>query len=338
MAAWDPLLALHIAAGATGLVLGPLTMRATKQRGPHTRMGEAYHWVMLTVAATASAMAVLAWHRIWWFLPIAVFSYGNAFVGYVAAKRRPRGWLRFHIGGMGGSYIALVTALLVVNLGEALPIVWFVPTIVGSPIIAWVINEVDNGRRPRRRVRSADAPPAVAPLDAAPGGLLGQEPPGRQRHHVGAAACAVIGGDEVVADPQREGDHAARLDIVLVGAEGAEQRAHVIHSPVVDASQALGDRLLAPGPVADCEVGPQHLVAGEADREQPPQPGPGVPTPALDAVDHLVDGHPLPRVQHLLEQRTPAVEVPVEAALRDPERLRQRLDSDGVGAARGKGP
>lgn len=157
MAVWDPILALHITAGATGLILGPLAMRATKRRGPHTRLGEAYHWVMLTVCLSASGLAILAWQRIWWFLPIAVFSYANAFVGYMAAKRRRTGWLRVHIGGMSGSYIALVTALLVVNVGEALPIVWFVPTIVGSPIIAWVINEVDRGRRPRRAAQPAGA-------------------------------------------------------------------------------------------------------------------------------------------------------------------------------------
>ncbi|HEX8743438.1 MAG TPA: DUF2306 domain-containing protein [Thermoleophilaceae bacterium] len=146
----DPLLALHVTAGATGLLLGPVTMRAIKRRGPHTRLGEAYHWVMLTVAATAAALAVLAWQRIWWFLPIALFSYANALVGYVAVKRRRPRWLKRHIGGMCGSYIALVTALLVVNAGRSLLIVWLLPTIVGSPIIVWLINEVDKGRRPRR--------------------------------------------------------------------------------------------------------------------------------------------------------------------------------------------
>src|SRR5438874_722780 len=108
----DPVLALHIATGTTGLILGPLAMRAIKRRGLHTQLGEAYHWVMLAVCLSAAALAALAWHRLWWFLPIAVFSYANAFVGYLAAKRRWRGWLRAHIGGMGGSYIALVTALL----------------------------------------------------------------------------------------------------------------------------------------------------------------------------------------------------------------------------------
>ena len=149
----DPLLAIHIAAGTTGLILGPLAMRAPKRRGPHTRLGETYHWVMLALCLSAAGLAALDWHRIGWFLPIATFSYANALVGYLAAKRRGRRWLRAHIGGMGGSYIALVTALLVVNIGQRLPIVWFVPTVIGSPVIAWVISEVDRGRRPRRTAK-----------------------------------------------------------------------------------------------------------------------------------------------------------------------------------------
>src|SRR3954468_23351234 len=111
---------------------------------------------MLAVAVTAALLAILDWQRIWWFLPIAVFSYANALVGYVAVKRRPRGWLRWHIRGMGGSYIALVTALLVVNVGAGLTIAWFLPTIAGAPIIAWTISEVDRGRRPRD-TRAGDA-------------------------------------------------------------------------------------------------------------------------------------------------------------------------------------
>jgi uncharacterized membrane protein YeaQ/YmgE (transglycosylase-associated protein family) len=146
----EPALALHIAAGTTGLLLGPLAMRSPKRRGPHTRLGETYHWVMLGVCLSAAALAILAWHRIWWFLPIATFSYANALYGYLAAKRRRPGWLRRHIAGMGGSYIALVTALLVVNVGQQVAIAWLLPTIIGSPIIVWVLNEVDRGRRPKR--------------------------------------------------------------------------------------------------------------------------------------------------------------------------------------------
>jgi uncharacterized membrane protein len=146
----DPVLAAHIAAGTTGLILGPLAMRAPKRRGPHTRLGETYHWVMLAVCVSALGLTVVAWPRLWWFLPIIGFSYANALVGYVAVKRRRPGWIRAHIGGMGGSYIALVTALLVVNVGQQLPVVWFLPTIIGTPIILMVTNRFD-----RRRVQRA---------------------------------------------------------------------------------------------------------------------------------------------------------------------------------------
>jgi hypothetical protein len=143
-------LAAHIASGATGLVLGPVAMRAGKRRGAHTRAGEAYHWVMLTVCASAVVLALLHFGELWWFLPIAVGSYAFALVGYLAAKRRRPGWLQAHISGQGGSYIALVTALLVVNFGDLGLWVWFVPTIVGSPLIAWVNYQVALGRRPKR--------------------------------------------------------------------------------------------------------------------------------------------------------------------------------------------
>jgi hypothetical protein len=135
----DPVLAFHIASGSAGLLLGPLAMTAPKRRGRHTRVGGAYHWTMLVVCLSAATLAVIDWGRIWWFLPIAAFSYGNALAGYVAVKLRRPGWLPWHIGGMGGSYIALVTALLVVNFGRANTVVWFLPTIVGTPLIVWAI-------------------------------------------------------------------------------------------------------------------------------------------------------------------------------------------------------
>jgi uncharacterized membrane protein len=155
----DPVLVVHVLAGSGGLVLGPVAMTARKRRGRHTRVGEVYHWVMLVVCLSAFAMALLDFERIWWFLPIAVFSYANALLGYVAAKRRWRGWLRAHIGGMGGSYIALVTALLVVNSSPAPLWVWFLPTIVGTPLLIRTSN--------RRRDRSGPRRPHVHPAPGA---------------------------------------------------------------------------------------------------------------------------------------------------------------------------
>jgi hypothetical protein len=152
----DMILLAHIALGTAGLILGPVAMAARKVPGLHTRVGEAYHWVMLGVCVSAGALAMLDSPRLWWFLPIAVGSYAFAFLGYVSAKRRWNGWLPAHLTGQGGSYIAMSTAVLVVNWetftgtrGVASPWAWALPTVVGSPIIAWVTREVALGRRPK---------------------------------------------------------------------------------------------------------------------------------------------------------------------------------------------
>jgi hypothetical protein len=152
----DAILIAHIGLGAAGLVLGPVAMFARKLPGLHTKAGEAYHWVLLGVCLSAGLLAILHWDRIWWFLPIAAGSYAFALIGYVAAKRRWHGWLRAHLTGQGGSYIAMVTALLVVNWetltgvrGVASPLAWALPTLMGTPIIAWVSREVALGRRPK---------------------------------------------------------------------------------------------------------------------------------------------------------------------------------------------
>jgi uncharacterized membrane protein len=144
-------LIIHVAAGTTGLILGPIAMIARKRRGRHTRVGEVYHWVMLAVCLSAAAMALADWSRIWWFLPIATFSYANALLGYLAAKIRWRGWLAAHIGGMCGSYIALVTALLIVNFRPVPLWLWFLPSIVGTPLIMRTIalRLGRSGPRPR---------------------------------------------------------------------------------------------------------------------------------------------------------------------------------------------
>jgi len=149
-------LVFHIVAGTVGLILGPIAMTATKRPGLHTRTGEAYYWIMLAVCVSAAALALLDWRRLWWFLPIAAGSYAFALLGYVAAKRRWRRWLVAHVSGQGGSYIAMVTALLVVNWqtltgtrGTSSPWAWTLPTLVGTPIITWINIQVRRGRRPK---------------------------------------------------------------------------------------------------------------------------------------------------------------------------------------------
>ena len=60
-------------------------MTARKLPGFHTQAGEAYHGEMLGVCVSAGTLAILDWHRIWWFLPIAVGSVDEA-------RRRRVGW------------------------------------------------------------------------------------------------------------------------------------------------------------------------------------------------------------------------------------------------------
>ena len=148
-------LAVHIACGSTGLVLGPVAMLAAKRRGTHTRTGEAYHWVFLLLFASAVALAVLNWEEVWWLAFVGAGSYAFALLGYLAAKRRWRRWLRAHVAGQGGSYIAMVTALLVVNTGGTSPLPWVLPTLIGTPIIRWVSGQVALGKRPKLRPTQA---------------------------------------------------------------------------------------------------------------------------------------------------------------------------------------
>lgn len=133
---------LHIVAGTVGLVIGLIAMYSPKRKGLHTKIGVVYFYVMALVCATAMVMAVMHWAEIWWFFLVAVFSFSFAFKGYLAAKLRGPGWLRKHISGMLASYLAMTTALLVVNSGKipgsqsvSALVFWIFPTMIGVPLI-----------------------------------------------------------------------------------------------------------------------------------------------------------------------------------------------------------
>lgn len=130
----DTVLVVHIAAGLAGLVLGPIALFAPTAGHRRSRAEGAYHWTMLVVCVSAAGLAVLRWDELWWFVPLAAFSYALALHGHRAARRRPPGWRRARIAGVGGSYIALVTALLVVSADGGI-VTWVLPSLIGVPII-----------------------------------------------------------------------------------------------------------------------------------------------------------------------------------------------------------
>jgi hypothetical protein len=125
---------MHVAAGLMGLALGPVALFAPATGRLGSRARGAYHAAMLAVCLSAVGLAALRWQELWWFAALAAFSYALARRGHDAARRRRPGWRRGHITGVGGSYIALVTALLVVSADGAI-LTWVVPTLIGVPII-----------------------------------------------------------------------------------------------------------------------------------------------------------------------------------------------------------
>ena len=150
----DGVLGAHVAAGATGLALGPLALRRERRPSYRSRAGSAYQWAVLVVALAAIALVAFDDSAMWWLALLTALSYGLALVGYLAPARRDRAWIRAYAHGQGGSYIALVTALLVVSLaGPAAIAAALAPTLIGLPLIerrvARIIQETTTARRQR---------------------------------------------------------------------------------------------------------------------------------------------------------------------------------------------
>ena len=160
----DIILALHVAAGAAGLALGPLAWWTERHAPRRSRPGVAYHWAVLAVSLTAIALAALNWSALWWLVPLAVVSYALALLGLLFSCRRASGSDRMYAHGQGGSYIALLTALSVVSVhGPWEVAAWVLPTLVGLPLI-------------ERRARSLAAGPlhAARPGPAQAGNVCGR--------------------------------------------------------------------------------------------------------------------------------------------------------------------
>ncbi|MCA1700932.1 MAG: hypothetical protein LC790_19340 [Actinobacteria bacterium] len=99
----------------------------------------------MVVSLSALALAALDLSALWWLAPLAALAYALAVLGLLAPRRRGRGWVRAYAHGQGGSYIALVTALLVVSLdGTASAAAWFVPTLLGLPLIEWRVAHISH--------------------------------------------------------------------------------------------------------------------------------------------------------------------------------------------------
>ncbi len=129
----DPLLALHVAAGTAGLLLGPLwfVLRLRGRRG--SPAAAAYQASALLVAASGAVLAATR-PGLAWLVAFAVLTPALALAG--AAARR-RGWARWRVLQphlLGGSYVALTTGALVASTGN--PLAWVLPALVAQVPIA----------------------------------------------------------------------------------------------------------------------------------------------------------------------------------------------------------
>jgi len=115
------LLSVHIAVGVLGLLLGPLAMRHDTRRlgsgqGPAGGVSGACVWAVLAVSLSAVVLVVGYRADLWWLVPVAVFTYALAVLGRYGAPGGSAAGAHACVHGQGGSYLALVTALVVVAL------------------------------------------------------------------------------------------------------------------------------------------------------------------------------------------------------------------------------
>ena len=136
-----------VAAGLTCTVAGIVAMFAAKRSGRHPSAGTVYYWSLVIVFLSMVALSILRWPANNHLFALGVLSFGAGVVGRMARRQLWTGWLRVHVTGMALSWILLLTAFYVGN-GPHLPIWrslpplahWLLPSIVGLPILLWVLT------------------------------------------------------------------------------------------------------------------------------------------------------------------------------------------------------
>lgn len=145
------LLLVHVAAGSAGLVLGPFAFRAAAAGAGRPRRSAAAYQVAVA-ALCASALGLVALRPALWFLgPVALGTQAAALAGWAVSRGRLAGGAPRQVRLVGGSYVSLVTALLVVSWA-GFPLAWVLPTAIGHPLI----------ERAARRAGAAAAAGALA--------------------------------------------------------------------------------------------------------------------------------------------------------------------------------
>jgi hypothetical protein len=133
---------IHILLGIACTVTGAVAMLSPKRVGRHPRYGSIYYWCLAGIFLTATGLAAARWAEDNHLFFLGAMSFGAAFFGRQARRRRWRSWVRLHISGMAASYVLLLVAFYVDN-GQQLPVwknlphftYWLLPLAIGTPLI-----------------------------------------------------------------------------------------------------------------------------------------------------------------------------------------------------------
>ncbi len=136
------LVATHVIAGIIAVIAGASAMLSAKGGARHRLGGLVFCFALTVLVATGTSLAAIDWPGRWHLFLMGAVAYALAAFGFAARLIRWRGWTSAHIIGMGGAYIAMLTAFYVDN-GPRLPLwrllppiaFWFVPSIVGLPLV-----------------------------------------------------------------------------------------------------------------------------------------------------------------------------------------------------------
>jgi hypothetical protein len=133
---------IHIVFGIVATIAGAMAMLMKKGRGRHSRFGTLYFWTLTGVCITMGILFGMRWRENYHLFILGTLAFAALYLGRRFAGRYDLLGLRFHIGGMGASYVLMLTAFYVDN-GKNLPLwkelpqvaFWIVPAIPGIPLI-----------------------------------------------------------------------------------------------------------------------------------------------------------------------------------------------------------
>jgi len=141
---------LHVAFALVAVGAGLAAMMSRKKPGRHPRFGTLYYRSLCLVFVSSSILAVVRWPEDVHLFALGLAAMVAATLGRLGRRRTWRHWPRWHISGMGGSYILLLIAFYVDN-GRNLPLwrdlppmtYWLIPAAVGIPIMLRALRRHD---------------------------------------------------------------------------------------------------------------------------------------------------------------------------------------------------